>query len=169
MDSTLTARRTSSNRVRTQLSTITSIVVVPPRLSPLRLLPPYHSLNFNLVNEPVGPIQTLCRGAIVHVWKLQQAQIAEEALVCIITVTDPPYLNISYMTNPSIVKDIKRYISILILSYICIIHFMEKAYTRSHRRALHRQEQGSCNGKQLELRQQEQLSMPIYVWGTKPQ
>ncbi|TKY64494.1 Pyridoxal 5'-phosphate synthase subunit PDX1.2 [Spatholobus suberectus] len=73
----------------------------------------------------VEAVQTLRGGVIVHVCNLQQARIAEAAGACAVTVTDPPSPGISRMTDPSLVKNIKRCVSIPVLSRVRVGHFVE--------------------------------------------
>ncbi|KAK7349181.1 hypothetical protein VNO77_06340 [Canavalia gladiata] len=73
----------------------------------------------------VGVAQTLCGGAIIQVSNPHQAKIAEEAGACAITVSGLLRPGISRMTDPSLVKDIKRVVSIPVLSRVRVGHFVE--------------------------------------------
>ncbi|XP_027344646.1 pyridoxal 5'-phosphate synthase-like subunit PDX1.2 [Abrus precatorius] len=73
----------------------------------------------------VGVAQTLRGGAILQVSNPQEAKIAEEAGACAITISEPPRSGISRMIDPSLVKDIKRVVSIPVLSRVRVGHFVE--------------------------------------------
>ncbi|XP_057454276.1 pyridoxal 5'-phosphate synthase-like subunit PDX1.2 [Lotus japonicus] len=73
----------------------------------------------------LGAVQTLRGGAILQVSTPHQAKIAEQAGACAITVSDPLRPAISRMTDPSLIKDIKRTVSIPILSRARVGHFVE--------------------------------------------
>ncbi|KAF2323356.1 hypothetical protein GH714_034822 [Hevea brasiliensis] len=60
----------------------------------------------------VGLAQMLRRGAILEVTILQQAKIAEDAGACYIMVAEPTRQGIRRMPDPSLIKDIKRAVSI---------------------------------------------------------
>ncbi|KAK7255123.1 hypothetical protein RIF29_28526 [Crotalaria pallida] len=74
-----------------------------------------------------GLSQTLRGGTILHVSTQQQAKIAEQAGARAITVSDPKTRDagISRMPDPSLVKEIKRVVSIPVLARARVGHFVE--------------------------------------------
>lgn len=66
-------------------------------------------------------------GVIVQVWTTEQAKIAEDAGAVGVSVTEPPThgLLISRMADPSLVKDIKRSVSIPVMARVRVGHFVE--------------------------------------------
>ncbi|XP_015938405.1 pyridoxal 5'-phosphate synthase-like subunit PDX1.2 [Arachis duranensis] len=76
----------------------------------------------------VGVAQTLRGGAILHVSTVEQAKIAERAGACAVVVSESPSRGaggILRMTDPSLVKDIKRAVSIPVLARARVCHFVE--------------------------------------------
>ncbi|KAE8700648.1 putative pyridoxal 5'-phosphate synthase subunit PDX1 [Hibiscus syriacus] len=73
----------------------------------------------------VGLAQILRGGAIVEVSTLNQAKLAEEAGACCLVITEPNQQGISLMLNPSIIKQIKRAVSIPIMARSRVGHFVE--------------------------------------------
>ena len=79
----------------------------------------------------VGVAQTLRGGAILHVSTVDEAKIAERAGACAVVVSEPPPPTraaaggILRMTDPSLVKDIKRAVSIPVLARARVGHFVE--------------------------------------------
>ncbi|KAJ1388784.1 Ribulose-phosphate binding barrel [Sesbania bispinosa] len=75
----------------------------------------------------LGAAQTLRGGAILQVTNPNQAKIAEQAGACAVLVSDPIRFGagITRMTDPSLIKDIKRTISIPVLSRARVGHFVE--------------------------------------------
>ncbi|XP_004506848.1 pyridoxal 5'-phosphate synthase-like subunit PDX1.2 [Cicer arietinum] len=70
---------------------------------------------------------TLRGGAIFQVTNLHQAKLAEQAGACAVIVSDQINSNsvISRMTDPSLIKQIKRVVSIPVISRARIGHFVE--------------------------------------------
>ncbi|KAJ9179167.1 hypothetical protein P3X46_010986 [Hevea brasiliensis] len=73
----------------------------------------------------VGLAQMLRGGAILEVTNLQQAKIAEDAGACSIMVAEPTRQGIRRMPDPSLIKDIKRPVSIPIIAPARVGHFVE--------------------------------------------
>ncbi|CAL0335306.1 unnamed protein product [Lupinus luteus] len=81
--------------------------------------------NQNPFSFKVGLSQTLRGGTIFQVSNLQQAKIAEEAGARAIIVSDPRHEGISRMPDPSLVKDIKRVVSVPVVARARVGHFVE--------------------------------------------
>ncbi|KAM1011343.1 pyridoxal 5'-phosphate synthase-like subunit PDX1.2 [Malus sylvestris] len=80
----------------------------------------------NPYSMKVGLAQMLRGGAIVEVNTLEQAKLAEDAGACSVIVSDPPRTRgISRMSDPSLIKDIKRAVSIPVVARSRIGHFVE--------------------------------------------
>lgn len=76
----------------------------------------------------VGMAQMLRGGATIEVTSVEQAKIAEEAGACsVVVVSDPsgPAGGISRMPDPSLVKDVKRAVSIPVVARARVGHFVE--------------------------------------------
>ncbi|CAI0423032.1 unnamed protein product [Linum tenue] len=75
----------------------------------------------------VGLTQMLRGGAILEVIDARQAKIAEEAGASCIMVSEPPSGRggISRMPDPSLVKEIKRAVSVPVLARVRVGHFVE--------------------------------------------
>ncbi|CAL1378061.1 unnamed protein product [Linum trigynum] len=75
----------------------------------------------------VGLTQMLRGGAILEVIDARQAKIAEEAGASCIMVSEPPSGGggISRMPDPSLVKEIKRAVSVPVLARVRVGHFVE--------------------------------------------
>ncbi|XP_048129703.1 pyridoxal 5'-phosphate synthase-like subunit PDX1.2 [Rhodamnia argentea] len=75
----------------------------------------------------VGMAQMLRGGAALEVTSVEQAKIAEEAGACSVVVSDPsgPAGGISRMPDPSLVKDVKRAVSIPVVARARVGHFVE--------------------------------------------
>ncbi|PRQ50894.1 putative pyridoxal 5'-phosphate synthase (glutamine hydrolyzing) [Rosa chinensis] len=76
----------------------------------------------------VGLAQMLRGGAIVEVTNPDQAKVAEEAGACSVVVSDPPHSSrggILRMSDPSLVKDVKRAVSIPVMARSRVGHFVE--------------------------------------------
>lgn len=73
----------------------------------------------------VAMAQMLRGGAIVEVASLDQAKIAESAGACCVVVTDPQRNGISRMPDPSLIKEIKRALSIPVMAKARVGHFVE--------------------------------------------
>lgn len=73
----------------------------------------------------VGVAQMLRGGAILEVSSMQQAKIAEEAGACAITVSEPIRRGISRMIDPSLIKEIKRVVSVPVIARARVGHFVE--------------------------------------------
>ncbi|KAE8699477.1 putative pyridoxal 5'-phosphate synthase subunit PDX1 [Hibiscus syriacus] len=73
----------------------------------------------------VGLAQMLLGGAIVEVSILNQAKLAEEAGACCLVITEPNRQGISRMPDPSIIKQIKRAVSIPVMARSRVGHFVE--------------------------------------------
>jgi len=72
-----------------------------------------------------GLTQILRGGAIVEVTNAEQAKIAEEAGACCLLVSEPLHRGISRMPDPSLIKEIKRTVSIPIMTRARVGHFVE--------------------------------------------
>lgn len=72
-----------------------------------------------------GLTQILRGGAIVEVTNAEQAKIAEEAGACCLLVSEPLHRGISRMPDPSLIKEIKRTVSIPIMARARVGHFVE--------------------------------------------
>ncbi|KAI4329254.1 hypothetical protein L6164_021541 [Bauhinia variegata] len=64
-------------------------------------------------------------GALIEISNAEQAKIAEEAGACTITISEPSGRGISRMTDPSLIKEIKRAVSIPIMARARVGHFVE--------------------------------------------
>lgn len=74
----------------------------------------------------VGLGQMLRGGAIFEVTTADQAKLAEDAGACSVIVSDPPRAQgISRMSDPALVKDIKRAVSIPVMARSRVGHFVE--------------------------------------------
>lgn len=74
----------------------------------------------------VGLAQMLRGGAIVEVTSADQAKLAEDAGACSVIVSDPPHARgILRMSDPALVKDIKRSVSIPVMARSRVGHFVE--------------------------------------------
>ncbi|CAL5327757.1 unnamed protein product [Camellia sinensis] len=73
----------------------------------------------------VGLAQTLRGGAILEVTNSDQAKIAESAGACCVIVSEPFNGGISRMPDPSLVKEIKRSVSIPVMAKSRVGHFVE--------------------------------------------
>ncbi|KAK4269400.1 hypothetical protein QN277_022560 [Acacia crassicarpa] len=81
--------------------------------------------NTNPFSFKAGVAQMLRGGAIFEVSSIPQAKIAEEAGACAIVVSEPSCSGISRMIDPSLVKEIKRAVSIPIIARARVGHFVE--------------------------------------------
>ncbi|CAN0878245.1 Pyridoxal 5'-phosphate synthase-like subunit PDX1.2 [Linum grandiflorum] len=77
--------------------------------------------NNNPYSIKVGLAQMLRGGAILEVLDVRQAKIAEEAGASCVMVSD----GLSRMPDPSLVKEIKRSVSIPVLARVRVGHFVE--------------------------------------------
>ncbi|KAL7152475.1 hypothetical protein ABFS83_04G099600 [Erythranthe nasuta] len=73
----------------------------------------------------VAIAQMLRGGAIVEVTTLDQARIAESAGACCVVVSDPRKPGISRMPDPSLIKEIKRALTIPVMAKSRVGHFVE--------------------------------------------
>ncbi|EXB74497.1 putative pyridoxal biosynthesis protein [Morus notabilis] len=76
----------------------------------------------------VGMAQMLRGGAILEVTNVDQAKLAEEAGACAILVSEPANRRrggISRMSDPSLIKEIKRSVSIPVVARSRVGHFVE--------------------------------------------
>ncbi|KDP37227.1 hypothetical protein JCGZ_06283 [Jatropha curcas] len=73
----------------------------------------------------VGLAQMLRGGAILEVTNLQQAKIAEQAGACSIMLAEPMRQGIKRMPDPSLIKEIKRAVSIPVIARARVGHFVE--------------------------------------------
>lgn len=74
----------------------------------------------------VGLAQTLRGGAILEVINVEQAKIAESAGACCIIISEPSqHGGISRMPDPSLIKEIKRAVSIPVMAKARVGHFVE--------------------------------------------
>ncbi|KAF7800792.1 pyridoxal 5'-phosphate synthase-like subunit PDX1.2 [Senna tora] len=73
----------------------------------------------------VGVAQMLRGGAIVQVSSIEQAKIAEEAGACALTIREPIRRGISRMMDPSLIKEIKRVVSVPVIARARVGHFVE--------------------------------------------
>ncbi|CAO2815386.1 unnamed protein product [Amaranthus hypochondriacus] len=80
--------------------------------------------NPNPFSIKVGLTQMLRGGAIVEVSNLRQAKIAENAGACCITISGDQK-GIGRMADPSLIKEIKRSVSIPIIAKSRVGHFVE--------------------------------------------
>ncbi|XP_057535928.1 pyridoxal 5'-phosphate synthase-like subunit PDX1.2 [Amaranthus tricolor] len=80
--------------------------------------------NPNPFSIKVGLTQMLRGGAIVEVSNLRQAKIAENAGACCITISGDQK-GIGRMADPSLIKEIKRSLSIPIIAKSRVGHFVE--------------------------------------------
>lgn len=72
-----------------------------------------------------GLAQMLRGGAIVEVSSVEQAKIAEAAGACSIMVSEPSRPGIKRMPDPSLVKIVKRAVSVPVMSRVRVGHFVE--------------------------------------------
>ncbi|XP_010062465.2 pyridoxal 5'-phosphate synthase-like subunit PDX1.2 [Eucalyptus grandis] len=72
----------------------------------------------------VGMAQMLRGGAIFKVTSVEQAKIAEKAGACSVVVSEPSW-DVRRMPDPSLIKDVKRAVSIPIVAQARIGHFVE--------------------------------------------
>ncbi|XP_022721426.1 pyridoxal 5'-phosphate synthase-like subunit PDX1.2 [Durio zibethinus] len=79
----------------------------------------------NPLSIKVGLAQMLRGGAILEVSTLNQSKIAEEAGACCLVVTEPNRQGIARMPDPSLIKQIKRAVSIPVMARCRIGHFVE--------------------------------------------
>ncbi|XP_059643689.1 pyridoxal 5'-phosphate synthase-like subunit PDX1.2 [Cornus florida] len=79
----------------------------------------------NTFSLKVGLAQMLRGGAILEVTNSDQAKIAESAGACCVIVTQPFQGGISRMPDPSLIKEIKRAVSIPVMAKVRIGHFVE--------------------------------------------
>ncbi|KAK9281719.1 hypothetical protein L1049_004860 [Liquidambar formosana] len=73
----------------------------------------------------VGLAQMLRDGAILEVTSVEQAKLAESAGACSIIVSEPLHRGISRMPDPSLIKEIKRVVSIPVMARARVGHFVE--------------------------------------------
>ena len=74
----------------------------------------------------VGIAQMLRGGAILEVTNVEQAKLAEDAGACSVIVSEPvDRRGISRMADPSLVKEIKRAVSIPVMARSRVGHFVE--------------------------------------------
>ncbi|KAE8666175.1 IAA-amino acid hydrolase ILR1 [Hibiscus syriacus] len=76
----------------------------------------------NLISIKVGLTQMLRGGAILEVSSPNQEKIAEEAGACCLLVTEPNPRGISRMSDPGLIKQIKRAVSIPIMARSRVTH-----------------------------------------------
>lgn len=80
----------------------------------------------NTFSMKVGLAQVLRGGAIFEVSNVEQAKIAESAGACSLAIVQPiSYRGIGRMTDPLVIKEIKRSISIPIAAKARVGHFVE--------------------------------------------
>lgn len=79
----------------------------------------------NSFSMKVGLGQMLRGGAIFEITCPEQAKIAESAGACCIIVSEPFQGGISRMPDPSLIKEIKRIVSIPVMAKARIGHFVE--------------------------------------------
>ncbi|KAE8656966.1 putative pyridoxal 5'-phosphate synthase subunit PDX1 [Hibiscus syriacus] len=72
-----------------------------------------------------GLAQMLRGGTIVEASTISQAKLAEEAGACCVIITEPNRRGISCMPDPSIIKQIKRAVSIPAMARSRVGHFVE--------------------------------------------
>ncbi|XP_010249746.1 PREDICTED: probable pyridoxal 5'-phosphate synthase subunit PDX1 [Nelumbo nucifera] len=73
----------------------------------------------------VGLAQMLRGGVILEVTNVEQAKIAEEAGACAIVVIEQLQRGVRRMADPSLIKEIKRVISIPVMAKARVGHFVE--------------------------------------------
>lgn len=73
----------------------------------------------------VGLAQMLRGGAIFEVSSSEQSKIAEAAGACSIMVSEPIRSGIKRMPDPSLVKSVKRAVSVPVMSRVRVGHFVE--------------------------------------------
>ncbi|KAJ8755939.1 hypothetical protein K2173_024484 [Erythroxylum novogranatense] len=73
----------------------------------------------------VGLAQVLRGGAIFEVTTVEEAKLVEEAGACAVTVSEPPGRGIRRMPDPSLIKEIKRAVSIPVMARSRVGHFVE--------------------------------------------
>ncbi|KAF8400779.1 hypothetical protein HHK36_014081 [Tetracentron sinense] len=90
--------------------------------------------NNNAITDPmknnpfsikVGLAQMLRGGAIIEVTNPEQAKIAEEAGASAIVVLPPSQRAVTRMADPSLIKEIKRAVSIPVIAKARVGHFVE--------------------------------------------
>ncbi|XP_028771762.1 pyridoxal 5'-phosphate synthase-like subunit PDX1.2 [Neltuma alba] len=81
--------------------------------------------NTNPFSFKAGVAQMLRGGAIFEVSSIRQAKIAEEAGACAVTVSELSRPGISRMIDPSLLKEIKRAVSVPIIARARVGHFVE--------------------------------------------
>ena len=80
----------------------------------------------NQYSIKVGIAQMLRGGAILEVTNVEQAKLAEDAGACSVIVSEPvDRRGISRMADPSLVKEIKRAVSIPVMARSRVGHFVE--------------------------------------------
>ncbi|KAA8541806.1 hypothetical protein F0562_022958 [Nyssa sinensis] len=79
----------------------------------------------NSFSIKVGLAQMLRGGAILEVTNAGQAKIAESAGACCVIVSEPFQGGISRMPDPSLIKEIKRAVSIPVMVKARVGHFVE--------------------------------------------
>ncbi|CAH8357594.1 unnamed protein product [Eruca vesicaria subsp. sativa] len=78
----------------------------------------------------VGLAQVLRGGAIVEVTSVNQAKIAESAGACAVLISDPPRSSsaaagVQRMPDPTLVKEVKRAVSVPVMARARVGHFVE--------------------------------------------
>uniref|UniRef100_A0A0D3AD82 PdxS/SNZ N-terminal domain-containing protein n=1 Tax=Brassica oleracea var. oleracea TaxID=109376 RepID=A0A0D3AD82_BRAOL len=77
----------------------------------------------------VGLAQVLRGGAVVEVSSVNQAKIAESAGACAVLISDPPRspaaAGVQRMPDPSLVKEVKRAVSVPVMARARVGHFVE--------------------------------------------
>ena len=72
-----------------------------------------------------GVAQMLRGGVVVEVSSAEQAKIAERAGACALTISEPIRRGISRMTDPYLIKEIKRVVSMPVMARARVGHFVE--------------------------------------------
>ncbi|KAF5739141.1 pyridoxal biosynthesis protein PDX1.2-like [Tripterygium wilfordii] len=72
-----------------------------------------------------GLAQMLRGGTILEVTSVEQAKVAEEAGACSIMVSEPSRSGILRMPGPSLIKEIKRSVSVPVMARARVGHFVE--------------------------------------------
>jgi len=91
------------------------------QLVPLALLPSF----LNSYANKIMAGQRLGRGVILEVFNVGQAVMAQDARVNAITISEPISGGISRMTDPSLIKKIKRAVKIPIVARARVGHYVE--------------------------------------------
>lgn len=73
----------------------------------------------------VAEVHIMRGGAIIEVVNQEQAQIAESAGACAVIAAEPLNQGIQRMADPSLVKEIKRAVSIPVIGKVRVGHFVE--------------------------------------------